>query len=193
MFLQGIKGYDFGSTGRYACFSPIYCATCHDFLTGLIIADTDKRARRILIVLAVGAGLISLFGLGQFLLFPKMLLTESKRYYLDSLTRRFSSTAIRRQPSWGSAFSWRRHSRRKMAAPTSVFHPRHLAISMKGLGFWVFAGLGLSCLTALMLTQSRAGLVVTGLGSVLYLPYLASQWKSARSRLFPQAGGSASR
>ncbi len=59
------------------------------FLTGLIVADTDKRARRILMVLAVGAGMISLFGLGQFLLFPKMLLTESKRYYLDSLTAVF--------------------------------------------------------------------------------------------------------
>jgi len=156
------------------------------FLTGLIIADTDKRARRILIVLAISAGLISLFGLGQFLLFPKMLLTENKRYYLDSLTAVFVNrntaatflglgfllTATFTSENGRAYFGF-------SSAPPGTFN--------EGLGFWAFGGLSLSCSTALMLTQSRAGLVVTGLGSVFLLPYLASQWKSRRSRLFSQA------
>lgn len=162
------------------------------FLTGLIIADTDKRARRMLMVLAIGAGLISVFGLCQFLLFPKMLLTESKRYYLDSLTAVFvnRNTAA---TFLGLGFlllaTFASEKGRAYfgfsSAPSGGFN--------EGLGFWIFTGLGLSCLIALMLTQSRAGLVVTGLGSVIYLPYLASQWKGRRSRMFSQAGSTAPR
>jgi len=162
------------------------------FLTGLIVADTDRRARRILMVLAVGAGLISLFGLGQFLLFPKMLLTENKRYYLDSLTAVFVNrntaatflglgfllTATFASENGRGYFGF-------SSAPPGNFN--------EGLAFWLYTGLGLSCLTALMLTQSRAGLVVTGLGSIFYLPYLASQWKGRRSRQLLQARGLASR
>ncbi|MGW9950555.1 hypothetical protein J2W92_005917 [Rhizobium leguminosarum] len=161
-------------------------------LTGLIIADTDKRARRILIVLAIGAGLISLFGLGQFLLFPKMLLTENKRYYLDSLTAVFvnrNTAATFLGLGFLLVATFASENGRAYfgfsSAPSGNFN--------EGLGFWLFTGLGLSCMTALMLTQSRAGLVVTGLGSVFYLPYLASQWKGGRSRLLSQAGGSVPR
>lgn len=157
------------------------------FLTGLIIADTDKRARRILMVLAVGAGLIALFGLAQFLLSPKMLLTENKRYYLDSLTAVFVNrntaatflglgfllTATFASENGRAYFGF-------SSAPSGSFN--------EGLGFWLFVGFGLSCLTALMLTQSRAGLVVTGLGSVVYLPFLASQWRGRRSGQALQAG-----
>lgn len=162
------------------------------FLTGLIVADTDKRARRILMVLAVGAGLISLFGLGQFLLFPKMLLTESKRYYLDSLTAVFvnrNTAATFLGLSFLILATFASENGRAYfgfsSAPSGSFK--------EGLGFWLFAGLSLSCLTALMLTQSRAGLFTTGLGSIFYLPYLARQWKSRRSRLLPQAGSSVTR
>jgi len=158
------------------------------FLTGLIVADTDRRARRILMVLAVGAGLISVFGLGQFLLFPKMLLTENKRYYLDSLTAVFVNrntaatflglgfllTATFASENGRAYFGF-------SSAPKGNFN--------EGLGFWLYTGLGLSCLTALMLTQSRAGLVVAGLGAVFYLPYLASQWKGSRSGQLLQSGG----
>lgn len=162
------------------------------FLTGLIIADTDRRARRILMALAIGAGLISLFGLGQFLLFPKVLLTDAKRYYLDSLTAVFvnRNTAA---TFLGLGFlllaTFASENGRAYfgfsSAPSGSFN--------EGLGFWLFTLLCLSCLTALMLTQSRAGLVVTGLGSVFYIPYLASQWKGKRSRLFSQATGSVTR
>ncbi len=162
------------------------------FLTGLIIADTDRRARRILMVLAVGAGLISLFGLGQFLLFPKMLLTENKRYYLDSLTAVFvnrNTAATFLGLGFLLAATFASENGRAYfgfsSAPPGNFN--------EGLGFWLYTGLGLSCLTALMLTQSRAGLVVAGLGSVFYLPYLASQWKGRRSRKLLQAGGLAPR
>ncbi|MGO7335804.1 O-antigen ligase family protein [Rhizobium leguminosarum] len=155
------------------------------FLTGLIIADTDKRARRILVVLAIGAGLISLFGLGQFLLFPKMLLTENKRYYFDSLTavfvnRNTAATFLGLGFLLTATFT-SENGRAYLgfsSAPPGTFN--------EGLGFWAFGSLSVSCLTALMLTQSRAGLAVTGLGSVFLLPYLASQWKSRR-RLSSQA------
>jgi hypothetical protein len=143
-------------------------------------------------VLAVGAGLISLFGLGQFLLFPKMLLTESKRYYLDSLTAVFvnrNTAATFLGLSFLILATFASENGRAYfgfsSAPSGSFK--------EGIGFWLFAGLGLSCLTALMLTQSRAGLVATGLGSIFYLPYLARQWKGRRSRLLPQAGGSVTR
>ncbi len=162
------------------------------FLTGLIIADTDRRARRILMVLAIGAGLISLFGLGQFLMFPKMLLTDAKRYYLDSLTAVFVNR--------NTAATFLGLGFLLLATFASENGRAHFGFSSapsgsfnEGLGFWLFTALGLSCLTALMLTQSRAGLVVTGLGSVFYIPYLVSQWKSRRSRLFSRAAGSVTR
>jgi len=160
------------------------------FLTGLIIADTDRRARRILIVLAVGAGLVSLFGLGQFLLFPKMLLTENKRYYLDSLTAVFvnRNTAA---TFLGLSFLMLATFASENGRAYFGFSSAQPGGSNEGLRFWLFAGLGLSCLTALMLTQSRAGLFATGLGSIIYLPYLAGQWKSRRSKRHPQAGASA--
>lgn len=162
------------------------------FLTGLIIADTDRRARRILVTLAIGAGLISLFGLGQFLMFPKMLLTENKRYYLDSLTAVFvnrNTAATFLGVGFLLLATFASENGRAYfgfsSAPSGSFN--------EGLAFWFFAGLGLCCLTALMLTQSRAGLAATGIGSLLYLPYLASRWKSRRSRLSSRASRSLTR
>lgn len=162
------------------------------FLTGLIIADTDKRARRILMVLAVGAGLIALFGLGQFLLFPKTLLTENKRYYLDSLTAVFvnRNTAA---TFLGLGFLLAATFASENGRAYFGFSSAPSGNLNECLGFWLFGGLGLSCLTALMLTQSRAGLIVTGLGSVVYLPFLASQWKRRRFGQGSQHGGWASR
>ncbi|MBB3659258.1 hypothetical protein FHX15_004522 [Rhizobium sp. BK650] len=161
------------------------------FLTGLIVADTDKRARRILVVLAIGAGLISLFGLGQYLLFPKMLLTETKRYYLDSLTAVFvnrNTAATFLGLGFLLAATFASENGRSYfgfsSAPSANFN--------EGLCFWLYLGLGLTCLTALMLTQSRAGLGAAALGAIVYLPCLVGQWSGRRYKQSP-AGGSTRR
>ncbi|MGO8388838.1 1,4-beta-xylanase, partial [Rhizobium johnstonii] len=59
------------------------------FLTGLLLCDTDQRARKVLTGLWLTAGIIAVFGLLQFLLFPNILIVVEKRAYLDSLTAVF--------------------------------------------------------------------------------------------------------
>ena len=59
------------------------------FLTGLLLCDTDRRARKVLTVLGLSAGIIAVFGLIQFTLFPNILIVVEKQAYLDSLTAVF--------------------------------------------------------------------------------------------------------
>jgi O-antigen ligase len=161
------------------------------FITGLILCDTDERARFLLAVLGTFGGLAAIFGLVQFLTTPDMLLAIDKKSYLDSLTGLFvnRNTAA---TFFGLAFlvnlaRLRDHLVRLVWRAKAV----GLAEQLTLVAVIVFT---LSALMALMLTRSRAGIAATGLAALIYVPYLVADWKklSARSsdhRLKPLAWG----
>lgn len=148
------------------------------FLAGLIIADTDGRARLILKMLAAGAGLIAIFGLGQFLFYPNLILIEKKPTDLQSLTAVFvnHNTAATFLglgllllatflSETGRAVTGRSPSRARTTA------------------FLALAALSLAVFTALMLSQSRGGVFATAIACLAYLPFILRQWTAERRLL----------
>lgn len=59
------------------------------FMVSLILFDTDRRAIRVFKVMAIAGGVFAVFSILQFVFFPEFLLSETKRFYLDSLTGSF--------------------------------------------------------------------------------------------------------
>jgi O-antigen ligase len=149
------------------------------FLAALAIADTDERARLILKMLAVGAGLIAIFGIGQFLLYPNLILIEEKPTDRTSLTAVFvnHNTAA---TFLGLGFlllaTFLSETGRTVAG-----YSRSRA---RTTAFLVLAGLSLSVFTALMLSQSRGGVFATAIACLAYLPFLLRQWTTEGSSLF---------
>ncbi|WP_454850772.1 O-antigen ligase family protein [Rhizobium binxianense] len=154
------------------------------FLAGLIIADTDEQARLILKILASGAGLIAIFGLGQFLLYPDLILIEEKP------TDRLSLTAVFVNHNTAATFlglgflllaTFLSETGRTVAGYS---HSR-----ARTTAFLVLAGLSLAVFTALMLSQSRGGVLATAIACLAYLPFLLRQWMTEGRSLFgPQTG-----
>lgn len=146
------------------------------FMTGLIIADTDKRARLMISSAAMIAGFIAIFGLSQFLLFPKILIGTEKIFYLDSLTAVFVN---RNTTATFLGLSLLMLLTCTSETGLSIFGYRRglpLEIADKAR-FSLFVGLVPVCLTALLLTQSRAGVFSTVLALAIYLPFLIRQWE----------------
>lgn len=158
------------------------------FLSGLVIANTDERAQSILKWLGIGAGLIAVFGIFQFVFFPDTLIAVEKRAYLDSLTavfvnRNTAGTFLGLGFLILATLTWdvsRRYWGDRAAGRRARNGVEHLVL---------FAFLTLSCFTALMMTQSRGGVFATVIAALFLLPFLAGNWRSenAYGRIFRNA------
>lgn len=163
----------------------IYLALpCLIFLTGLMVADTDKRAMLLLKVVGVGAGLIALFGIMQFTLSPNMLLAVEKRVYIGNLT----ATYVNRNTAathMGLALLLLVTLAVEAARPDA----RPAGKDGRGpsqVGIALYSSLAACAFVALVLTQSRAGVAASAVAALFLFPRMALQWSRRYGRGFPQ-------
>ena len=154
------------------------------FLTGLLLCDTDRRARKVLTVLGLSAGIIAVFGLIQFSLFPNILIVVEKQAYLDSLTAVFvnRNTAA---TFLGLGTLLMLTLVRDIARSYSNHPPAEPGRNTLLLKSWIYMLLLCACFTALMLSRSRAGIFATFIAALIYFPWLAMNWNSSRRSLKP--------
>ncbi|MBX4908515.1 MULTISPECIES: O-antigen ligase family protein [Rhizobium] len=154
------------------------------FLTGLILCDTDQRARKVLTSLGLAAGGIAVFGLLQFSMFPTILIVIEKHAYLDSLTAVFvnRNTAA---TFLGLGTLLMLTLVRDNARSYSVHPPGEPGRNLLLLRTWIYILLLCACFTALMLSRSRAGIFATFVAALIYFPWLALNWKSSSQHLTP--------
>ncbi|WP_183695864.1 MULTISPECIES: O-antigen ligase family protein [Rhizobium] len=154
------------------------------FLTGLLLCDTDRRARKVLTVLGLSAGIIAVFGLIQFSLFPNILIVVEKQAYLDSLTAVFvnRNTAA---TFLGLGTLLMLTLVRDIARSYSNHPPGEPGRNTLLLKSWIYMLLLCACFTALMLSRSRAGIFATFIAALIYFPWLAMNWNGSRRSLKP--------
>ncbi|MDR9759496.1 O-antigen ligase family protein [Rhizobium redzepovicii] len=154
------------------------------FLTGLLLCDTDRRARKVLTVLGLSAGIIAVFGLIQFTLFPNILIVVEKQAYLDSLTAVFvnRNTAA---TFLGLGTLLMLTLVRDIARSCSNHPPGEPGRNTLLLKSWIYMLLFCACFTALMLSRSRAGIFATFIAALIYFPWLAMNWNGSRRYLKP--------
>lgn len=148
------------------------------FLTGLLLCDTDQRARKVLAGLGLSAGAIAVFGLLQFSLFPNILLVVEKRAYLDSLTAVFvnRNTAA---TFLGLGTLLMLTLVRDIARSLSKYPSGEPGRNALLLRSWIYILLLCACFTALMLSRSRAGIFSTFVGALIYFPWLVLNWNGS--------------
>ncbi|MGR9172688.1 O-antigen ligase family protein [Hyphomicrobiales bacterium] len=159
------------------------------FLTGLIVADTDERSLIILRVLAIGGGLVSLFGLLQFLLAPHSLLAVEKDAYIDSLTavfvnRNTAATYLGVVLLLLMTFAVQSGREYFGRSPSQGSED-----GLRGIPLAVYCALTVVAFTSLMLTQSRGGIFAFGTASLVYFPMLAFHRTQRSSREFGERPG----
>ncbi|MBY3303938.1 O-antigen ligase family protein [Rhizobium laguerreae] len=154
------------------------------FLTGLLLCDTDQRARKVLTGLGLTAGIVAVFGLLQFLLFPNILIVVEKRAYLDSLTAVFvnRNTAA---TFLGLGTLLMLTLVRDIARSYSNYPPGEPGRNALLLRSWIYILLLCACFTALMLSRSRAGIFATFVAALIYVPWLVLNWNGSRRYLRP--------
>ncbi|MBX5160064.1 MULTISPECIES: O-antigen ligase family protein [unclassified Rhizobium] len=154
------------------------------FLTGLLLCDTDQRARKVLTLLGLSAGGIAVFGLLQFSLFPNILIVVEKHAYLDSLTAVFvnRNTAA---TFLGLGTLLMLTLVRDIARSYSNHPPGEPGRNTLVLKSWIYVLLLCACFTALMLTRSRAGIFATFVAALIYFPWLVINWNGSRRHLRP--------
>ncbi|PDS75996.1 O-antigen ligase family protein [Rhizobium sp. L43] len=154
------------------------------FLTGLLLCDTDQRARTVLSGLGLAAGIIAVFGLLQFSLFPTILIVVEKRAYLDSLTAVFvnRNTAA---TFLGLGTLLMLTLVRDIARSYSNHPPGEPGRNTLLLKSWIYILLLCACFTALMLSRSRAGIFATFVAALIYFPWLVMHWNGSRRHLKP--------
>ncbi|MBX5136748.1 O-antigen ligase family protein [Rhizobium lentis] len=154
------------------------------FLTGLILCDTDQRARKVLASLGLAAGGIAVFGLLQFSMFPNVLILIEKHAYLDSLTAIFvnRNTAA---TFLGLGTLLMLTLVRDIACSYSTHPPGEPGRNLLLLRTWIYILLLCACFTALMLSRSRAGIFATFVAALIYFPWLVLNWNSSRRYLIP--------
>jgi hypothetical protein len=154
------------------------------FLTGLLLCDTDQRARKVLAGLGLSAGIIAVFGLLQFSMFPNILLVVEKRAYLDSLTAVFvnRNTAA---TFLGLGTLLMLTLVRDIARSFSNYPPGEPGRNALLLRSWIYILLLCACFTALMLSRSRAGIFSTFVAALIYFPWLVINWNGSRRHLKP--------
>ncbi|MDC7741159.1 O-antigen ligase family protein [Rhizobium binxianense] len=154
------------------------------FLTGLLLCDTDQRARTVLNGLGLSAGIIAVFGLLQFSLFPRILIVVEKHAYLDSLTAVFvnRNTAA---TFLGLGTLLMLTLVRDIARSYSNNPPGEPGRNTLLLRSWIYALLLCACFTALMLSRSRAGIFATFVAALIYFPWLVIHWNGSRRHLKP--------
>jgi hypothetical protein len=140
------------------------------FVAGLALFQGDDAAWSLWRLLAVGAGLLAVFSLIQFLAFPSWLLIFPKVYYLDSLTAVFvnRNTAatflgITALLLFGCIIRVLDHGGRVSAG--GLLAPWRLGTRARR-DFWIYGGLCAATIVALLLTRSRGGVAATVVGFV---------------------------
>lgn len=154
------------------------------FLTGLLLCDTDQRARKVLAGLGLSAGIIAVFGLLQFSLFPNILIVVDKHAYLDSLTAVFvnRNTAA---TFLGLGTLLMLTLVRDIFRTYSNYPPGEPGRNALLLRSWIYILLLCACFTALMLSRSRAGIFATFVAALIYFPWLVLNWRGSRRHLKP--------
>ncbi|EJC80882.1 lipid A core-O-antigen ligase-like enyme [Rhizobium leguminosarum bv. trifolii WSM2297] len=149
------------------------------FLTGLLLCDTDRRARKVLAGLGLSAGVIAVFGLLQFSLFPNILIVVEKHAYLDSLTAVFvnRNTAA---TFLGLGTLLMLTLVRDITRSYSNHPPGEPGRNTLLLRSWIYILLLCACFTALMLSRSRAGIFATTVAALIYFPWLVMNWNGSR-------------
>lgn len=149
------------------------------FLTGLVLCDTDQRARKVLASLGLAAGIIAVFALIQFSMFPRILIVIEKRAYLDSLTAVFvnRNTAA---TFLGLGTLLMLTLVRDIARSYSSHPPGEPGRNVLLLRTWIYILLLCACFTALMLSRSRAGIFATFVAALIYFPWLVINWNSSK-------------
>lgn len=149
------------------------------FLTGLLLCDSDQRAKKVLARLGLSAGVIAVFGLLQFSMFPNILIVVEKHAYLDSLTAVFvnRNTAA---TFLGLGVLLMLTQVREITRAYSKYPPGEPGRNILLLKSWIYVLLLCACFTALMLSHSRAGIFATFVGALIYFPWLVVNWNSSR-------------
>lgn len=156
------------------------------FATGLVLFDTDERAMVAWKGMAIAGGVVAIWSLLQFLLFPDTLVFGEKRFYKASLTgffvnRNTAATFFGLIVVALFALWWR---------GLATLDPMHLRALVAGRRlpsdvrrrmrmFALFNVLLLAAVSALMLTQSRGGVVATFFGVMFYA--LSAAFMSSRA------------
>lgn len=136
------------------------------FLTGILIFPEDKSATRLLRFLGVMGGVIAVYGLIQYEFFPDYLLFRKKEFYLQDLT----SVLVNRNSiatylgaalllNAGILYDTMLPSAQKSGlGERTLYRHGHVRVTAHSVlhGLLAFA-----CLTALLLTRSRAGAAAT--------------------------------
>ncbi|WP_165932830.1 O-antigen ligase family protein [Rhizobium sp. BK251] len=170
------------------------------FLTAFLISSSDEHAMQIIRRLGVIGGMVGIFGLGQFLFFPHMLLLGEKQHYFDSLTAVFTNrntaatflglaTLILVTQAW---------ERLRGDTHPVVTRPARMRPNSPRSGLaigTILYLLALACtFSALMLTRSRAGVASTFVALLYLLPFLAGNWRPrGPDRLLPRDFGACGR
>lgn len=154
-----VRGEPFFALGpTVACLLSLIC--------GLLVGSDRDRARQLLQVIAWSGAAYAMYGILSFLIDPTMLLWREKRYYLGSLTGPFVNRNTAAAYFGSCAVVWlailleqvRRHVRmdkivwKKLPARILTDTPRPIVVSFCML---------FTCLIAMFLTTSRAGVVLS--------------------------------
>jgi O-antigen ligase len=154
-----VRGEPFFALGpTIACVLALIC--------GLIVGTERDRARQLLHVIAWSGAVYAIYGILSYLIEPTMLLWREKRAYVGNLTGTFVNRNTAAAYFGSCAVVWlailleqtRRHLRtekivwKKVPAHLVTATPRALIVS-----FSMF----FTCLTAMFLTGSRAGVVLS--------------------------------
>ena len=157
------------------------------FLTGLIVAERSKDDQAIIRFLASAAGILAIYGLYQFLFFPDTLLGGAKTAYQESLT----ATFVNRNTN---ATFFGLGLLMQLALLFDSFFVKADRLSLESqsnagtLSPLYYGVLSFATFAALMLTQSRAGVFLTALAILIYVPFLASQWLTIFPNSLPRLG-----
>lgn len=162
------------------------------FLTGLIVAERSRDDQTMIRFLASTAGILAIYGLYQFLFFPDTLLGAAKKAYQESLTATFvnrNTNATFFGLGLLMQFTLLFDSFFIKTDQASPEPPN--GVRMLPRLYYCF--LTFATFSALMLTQSRAGVFLTALAILIYIPFLASQWLRTFPNSLPRLGSRLSR
>jgi hypothetical protein len=142
------------------------------FLTAMALFQSDEDATRLLRFLAIFGGLVALYGLIQYELFPDHLMFRKKEYYLRDLTsvlvnRNSIATFLGAALLLNAGFlydSLMPGASRNGRGGTAFYARRHIRVSAYSVlhGFLLCAAV-----VALLLTHSRAGTAATFISLLL--------------------------
>jgi hypothetical protein len=156
------------------------------FLTTLLLFADDKSASRLVFIILVSGLAICVFGILQFLFFPKVLFLSEKKFYLDSLTLVFVNRntaanylAMLLILSAGATFHFLQRTSIAdvvdlLIANADINRRRDTTLTL------FFFTAGVVVFVALALTRSRAGMISGMCGLTLLLAIMAASTRPAR-------------